>query len=49
MGIADLTDKQLIYEYVAMQQQEKELYRRKKELSEEMERRFKLDFEIARK
>jgi hypothetical protein len=26
MGIADLTDKQLIYEYVAMQQQEKELY-----------------------
>ena len=49
MKVTELTDKQLIYEYVSLKKQEKEFYLRKKELTEEMERRFNLDFEIARK
>jgi len=49
MKIQELSDKVLMYEYVATKKEERELYLRKKEIETEMEHRYKLGLEEARK
>lgn len=41
MKVNELSDKVLMYEYIATRKEEKELYLRKKEIETEMERRYK--------
>jgi hypothetical protein len=44
MNVKELTDKELVIQYGAIKADEREMYRRKKELEEEISERYKLAF-----